>query len=51
MIFIRMQIKLILTTEVVHLASFWKREFLELENGLLELLDALTIIETTFSKI
>ena len=30
-----MQIKLIFTTKVSHLASFWKWDFLELENGLL----------------
>ena len=29
-----MQIKLIFTTKVSHLASFWKWEFLELRNGL-----------------
>ena len=34
-IFITMQIKVIFTTKVVHLASFWKREFLELGNALL----------------
>ena len=31
-----MQIKLIFTTKVWHLASFWKREPLELRNGLLK---------------
>ena len=30
-----MQIKLIFTTKVSHLASFWKWDFLELGNGLL----------------
>ena len=30
-----MQIKLIFTRKVVHLASFWKREFIKLGNGLL----------------
>ena len=30
-----MQIKLIFTTKVSHLASFWKCDFLELGNGLL----------------
>ena len=34
MIFILMQIKLILTAKVFHLASFWKWEFLELGNAL-----------------
>ena len=29
-------IKLIFTTKVLHLVSFWKREFLELGSGLLE---------------
>ena len=28
-----MQIKLIIGTKVLHLASFWKWEFLELANG------------------
>ena len=32
-----MQIKLIFTTKVSHLASFWKRNFLELGNGLFHL--------------
>ena len=32
--FILIQIKLIFTRKVVHLASFWKRGFLELGNGL-----------------
>ena len=32
-----MQIELILTTKVSHLASFWKGDFLELRNGLLML--------------
>ena len=32
--FILMQIKLIFTKKVVHLASFWKRGFLELGSGL-----------------
>ena len=31
---IMMQIKLFFTTKVSHLASFWKRDFLELGNGL-----------------
>ena len=35
---IMMQIKLIFTTKVSHLASFWKWDFLELGNGLLWLL-------------
>ena len=30
-----MQMKLIITRKVVHLASFWKWGFLELESGLL----------------
>ena len=30
-----MQIKLIFTTKVSHLASFWEWDFLELGNGLL----------------
>ena len=30
-----MQIKLIFTTKVFHIASFWKWEILELGNGLL----------------
>ena len=34
--FILMQIKLISTRKVVHLASFWKRGFLELGSGLLD---------------
>ena len=34
---IMMQIKLIFTTKVSHLASFWKRNFLELGNGLFHL--------------
>ena len=34
--FILMQIKLIFTRKVVHLASFWKREFLELGSALLD---------------
>ena len=34
MIFILMQIKLIFTGKVVHLASFWKWEFMELRSGL-----------------
>ena len=34
--FILMQIKLIFTRKVVHLASFWKSGFLELGSGLLE---------------
>ena len=34
-VLIMMQIKLIFTTKVSHLASFWKRDFLELGNGLL----------------
>ena len=29
-------INLIFTTKVLHLVSFWKREFLELGSGLLE---------------
>ena len=33
---IMMQIKLIFTTKVSHLASFWKWDFLELGNGLFE---------------
>ena len=33
--FILVQIKLIFTRKVLHLASSWKREFLELRNGLL----------------
>ena len=32
-----MQIKLFFTTKVSHLASFWKRDFLELGNGLFRL--------------
>ena len=32
--YILMQMKLILTRKVLHLASFWKWEFLELGNGL-----------------
>ena len=32
--FILMHIKLIFTREVLHLASLWKQEFLELESGL-----------------
>ena len=36
-IFITVQIKLIFTKKVVHLASFWKWEFLELRSGLLVL--------------
>ena len=35
---IMMQIKLIFTTKVSHLASFWKWDFLELGNGLLNTL-------------
>ena len=35
---IMMQIKLFFTTKVSHLASFWKRDFLELGNGLLFLI-------------
>ena len=35
MIFILMQIKLIFTRTVVHVASFWKWGFLELKSGLL----------------
>ena len=31
--FIPMQIKLIFTTMILHLASFWKWEFLELGDG------------------
>ena len=34
--FILMQIKLIFTRKVVHLASFWKREYLELGSALLD---------------
>ena len=34
-VLIMMQIQLIFTTKVSHLASFWKRDFLELRNGLL----------------
>ena len=34
-VLIMMQIKLIFTTKVSHLASFWKWDFLELGNGLL----------------
>lgn len=30
-----MQIKLIVTTKNLHLASFWRQEFLELRSGLL----------------
>ena len=33
-----MQIKLIFTKNVLHLASFWKWEFLDLGNGLLVVL-------------
>jgi len=35
-VLIMMQIKLIFTTKVSHLASFWKWDFLELGNGLLK---------------
>ena len=35
--FILLQIKLIFTTKVSHSSSFWKWEFLELGNGLLDL--------------
>ena len=37
-IFILMQIKLIFTWKVAHLASFWKFGFLELGSGLLSIL-------------
>ena len=39
MIFILMQVKLIYTRKVVHLASFWKWGFLELVGGLFPFLD------------
>ena len=38
--FILMQIKLIFTTNVLHVASCWKWEFLELGNGLLKGVDS-----------
>ena len=44
-----MQIKLIFTTKVSHLASFWKWDFLELGNGLLFPHEALIVPSTTNS--
>ena len=43
--FIFMQIKLIFTRKVVHLASFWKWGFLELGNGLFYFIDASVLLE------
>ena len=49
MIFILMQIKLIVTRKVVHLASFWKWGFLELESGLL--ITVTTPVRTSLANI
>ena len=51
-----MQIKLIFTTKVSHLASFWKWDVLELGNGLLNSLQDMRCImydieKPAFSKI
>ena len=46
-----MQIKLIFTTKVSHLASFWKWDFLELGNGLLHLNQGIEIYSVEVSTI
>ena len=45
-----MQIKLIFTTKVSHLASFWKWDFLELGNGLLDNINFSKIFSVLFDS-